>query len=430
MTDPHFERARLLLDQERHELAAQELRQSLANDPSNANAHALLALCLLPSEAYDSATEEAEQAIHLAPDHSFTHYVLSTVLSERNRFPEAEIAIREALALDSLRPAYFGRLAEIKFATNRWQESLAAAEQGLQLDPEDRFCTNLRVMSLVKLGRTTEAGEAVQRSLEKRPEDALTHANLGWTLIEQGDHTRALDHFRESLRIDPTLDWARSGIVEALKSKYFVYRVMLGYFLWMMKLSGRARWGILLGGYFGFRLLGRVARDNPDLAPWILPFLICYGVFVIMTWIASPLFNLLLRLNRFGRLALSRKQIVTSNWVGGCLLGVAVSVPLAFLIGSSAAVCLGLTCAFAIPPLSAIYSCHQGWPRMTMVAITVSLVAVGLTDTGLTIANTFWGEATPTWLINLDRALFSLFIFAAIGSQLAANALVSVVPRK
>ena len=66
----------------------------------------------------------------------------------------------------------------------------------------------------------------------------------------------------------------------------------------MAKLSSRAQWMILLGGYFGYNFLANAAQQNPGIAPFVLPFLILYIAFAVMTWIASPLFNLLLRLDR------------------------------------------------------------------------------------------------------------------------------------
>src|SRR5206468_3894993 len=146
-----------------------------------------------------------------------------------------------------------------------------AAEQGLQLDPEHVGCANLRAMAMVKLGRKAEAGATIDAALAKNPDNALTHANQGWTLLEKGDAKKALEHFCEALRLDPENAWARHGIVEALKARNLIYAVMLKYFLWMSKLSRQAQWAIILIGYFGNQMLGSMARTNPRLAPWVLP---------------------------------------------------------------------------------------------------------------------------------------------------------------
>jgi len=61
----HLERAILLAQQSRFDLAENELRQALVLEPENAHAHALLATCLAEREKFDEATAEATQAIHL-----------------------------------------------------------------------------------------------------------------------------------------------------------------------------------------------------------------------------------------------------------------------------------------------------------------------------------------------------------------------------
>src|SRR5262245_51034969 len=86
MINARLERAVLLFQQQRWDLAEQELRHTLGEEPNNARAHAILALCLSAQEKHVEDMSEAQQAIHLAPDWSFAHYAYSTVLFTRNRF--------------------------------------------------------------------------------------------------------------------------------------------------------------------------------------------------------------------------------------------------------------------------------------------------------------------------------------------------------
>jgi tetratricopeptide (TPR) repeat protein len=83
-------------------------------------------------------------------------------------------------------------LAAIRFDQRRWQDALTAAEQGLQNNSGHVGCTNLRAMALVKLGRRQEAGASIDVALAKNPENAITQANQGWTLLEKGDYTQWL----------------------------------------------------------------------------------------------------------------------------------------------------------------------------------------------------------------------------------------------
>jgi tetratricopeptide (TPR) repeat protein len=194
--NPNLQRALLLFDQSRHEQAETELRQALASEPHDPYAHALLGLCLSHREQFKEATEEAQQAVHLAPDFAFAHYALATILHNRDRDDEALPVITEALRLDSSEPSFFALLSAIHLNERHWQPALEAAEQGLRLDSEHTACTNLRAIAMVKLGRKTEAGQTIDAALARHPDNSLTHANQGWTLLEKGEPKKALEHFR------------------------------------------------------------------------------------------------------------------------------------------------------------------------------------------------------------------------------------------
>lgn len=374
--DPHINRANLLMAQRRYDLAANELRQGLTVNPDDALAHALLALCLSEAKNHTEATAEAGRAIHLAPDLSFGHYVLASVLSDQDRFAEAERAVGEAIRLNSEEADYFALAAQIKMGQRRWAGALEAAEAGLRLDPEHIPCANLRAMALVKLRRKDEAGSAIGAALARDPENALTHANQGWTLLEQQRHVEALTHFREALRLDPELEWAREGIVEALKARYLIYRIMLRYFLWIAKLSTRAQWGLIIGAFIVSRILRSVVRTQPALAPFVWPVLGVYFVFVVSTWIAKPLFNLLLRLDSFGRLTLSRNQIRGSNWVGVCILAALGCGITGALAGAPAMLLVALGCGMMMIPVAATFEAQTNKGRRSLSVYTIVLAAL------------------------------------------------------
>ena len=420
--NPNLERALLLYQQSRYDMAETELRQALATEPHDAYAHALLALCLAHREKYQEATDEAQQAIHLRPDFPFAHYTIAHVFFDRNRFSEALTAINEAIRLDPEDADQYALLANIHLQERRWQDALNAAEQGLQFNPEHVGCTNLRAMAMVKLGRKAEAGATIDSALSKNPDNSLTHANQGWTLLEHSDAKKAAEHFREALRLNPENEWARKGIIEALKARNVVYAVMLKYFLWMGKFSRRGQWGIILAGYFGFRILGAIARDNPDLAPWILPLQILYIAFALMTWLAYPFFNLLLRLNKFGRLVLSREQTVATNWFGLCLLLALVGLAMCAFKGFVAPwILIALVFGLLLLPVSAIFKCHTGSPRYIMAALTVLLALFGVGGIIARFANEGPSDAATT--------LLGLFILGTVASTWVANILVMKRPR-
>ncbi len=316
----HLSRAELLIQQGRYELAEEQLRLALTEGTETATAHALLALCLLQRDKFDDAAMEAQQAIHDAPDEALGFYALATVHWKRNRLNDAQSAILEAIRLEPWNAQYFHVLAGVEANRYHWQESLAAAEQGLACDPDHVGCNNLRAMALVNLGRKEEAGRSIDATLAKNPEDAVTHANQGWTLLHQGQPNDAMKHFREALRLEPNLEWARLGIIEAMKARFFLYRWLLTLFLWLTRFPPKIQLALMLGLIFGRRLLAGVIEAVPVLEPLALPLTIVYVLFVWMTWTAPSLFNLVLRLDPFGRLVLNASERLESTLVGVCLV--------------------------------------------------------------------------------------------------------------
>lgn len=428
--NPNLERGRLLMGQDRLELAAEQFRLVLAGEPDHAEAHALLSLCLVSQERFDEAESEARQAVGLAPDDAFAHYALARVLIARNRLDEAVAAIAESLRAEPGDADYHAVHAEIRFARREWAETLAAAENGLRFDPEHVGCNNLRALALVKLGRAKEAGETIDATLARSPEDAMSHANRGWTLLEQGDRKRALHHFRESLRLEPNNDWARSGIVEALKAGNPVYAVMLRYFLWMQKLSQTAQWAVVFGGYIGNRLLGSLAASNADLAPWVNPIRYAYLVFALLTWLAQPLFNLLLRLNRDGRLALNEEETRSANLVGACLGMSLGSAALWAVSGFSGRFFLPVLLFFALSlPVSGCFSVPHGWPRKVM-AVFASLMAACTFVAVWTHGVLGAGDSTGGVASDLGSAAIGLFVVGCIACPWIVNGLIMVRPRR
>jgi len=408
-----------------YELAERELRQALAQDPGDPTAHALLALCLSEQERFDHAEAEAKIAVGRGSELGLVHYALARVLYDRNRLDEAADALQDAIRREPEQASYFSLLAAIHYDQRRWKDALTAADQGLALDPEHPGALNLRAMALRQLGRDREAAEALEGALAKDPERALTHANRGWTVLHQGDPAGALESFREALRLDPTLETARLGVVEALKARHAVYRVLLRYFTWMEKLSRRDQWLVLLGGYFGYRWLSRVADASPGLRPIIWPVLGGYILFALMTWIGPAVFDTTLRFNRFGRLTLSDDERLQSTLISLALGVAAVATILFILTGAETALAGLLTSLFVSMPLAATFRAQPGWPRATMAWYTSVLAALGVIVMLLVARDESRGvDGGPGW------GLFIFFLLAAFAAQWVGNWLAGVRPKR
>ncbi len=426
---PNIQRGLHLYELNRFPEAESEFRQAVGVDPNNGYARAMLALTLSHLERYDDAEREVREALKLDPGEAFVHYARAFVLDDRLRFPEAEAAIAEAISIEPENVNFYALLAQIRLNQKKWDAALEAAETGLQIDSEDVQCTNLRAMALVKLGRKEEAGLTIDSALAKDPENSVTHANQGWTLLHAGQHEKALEHFCESLRLDPDNEWARQGIIEALKARNFIYAWMLKYFLWMGRLSSNMQWGVILVGFFGMRMLRGVSKDYPALAPYILPIQVIYLIFVFLTWTADPLFNLLLRLNKFGRMVLTRQEIVASNWVGA-FVGLAVVCLLGAIVGPGGFLMGAFVFGFSVLPLSAVFKCQPGWPRFAMTAYTIAVTGTGVASL-VSLLLSGGGELMTREDFNALRGtLLAVFLIGILLAGWVANFLIMQRPKR
>jgi tetratricopeptide (TPR) repeat protein len=410
----HLERALILFEQSRFDLAEQEVRRDLESEPDNATAHALLSLCLAERGEHRQAMWTAQEAVTREPDLPFAHYALASILQDRERLDEASVAIEEAIRLDPKNTNFLAQLASIRLDQGRWPDVLEITEQGLRMDPEHVACINFRALALNRLGRAAEARAAIETALARDPLNAVTHANQGWACLERGDATQALEHFREALRLDAEFAMARHGIVECLKTRYTVYRVLLRFMLWMAGLSKRSQWGLILGGAVGYLGLLVVKSKWPDYEPIIWPVLIVYLLFGVLTWIADPLFNLLLRLDPFGRLALTPIQLVASTWVGICLLGTVLAGVVGLVLLSPGILLGAAMCGCLVIPVTGVFNCPTGWPRWVMMGYTLVLALLGTISASLFVAVV--GMTDPLefhWYLAWAWGLFVVFLVGA-----------------
>lgn len=405
------DRAEVLLQQGRPELAEPELRRALTEEPHDPDLHAVLALCLLDLDRPKEALAEAEAAIALAPDEGFGHYARSRALLELDRPAEAEAAIRAALDDNPFHPTYWGALASIEMVRRRWTQALAAADAGLALDPEHVVCNNLRASALVHLGRRDEAGATLSATLARNPGVAHTHANQGWALLHRGEVPQAMEHFREALRLEPGHDWARAGLVEAMKARNPVYGLLLRYFLWMSRLPTGTQWLVMVGGLVGYRVVLSAVQRTPGLQWLAWPVILGWAGFVYLTWTATDLFNVVLLLDPMGRHALTRRERLHAAIVGGAFAVLLAFVVAVIATGAALVPTAGATLtALATLPLAGALR-RSGWRRMVLGGAAAAVAGLGAAawaafTFGEPGANEFFSAAltvgvASTWLAGL-----------------------------
>jgi len=389
-------------------------RQAVSENPQDGLAHAILAQALSHQKNVREAFREIQLAIQLSPAEPHVHYLHSIILFQRKQWKPAKEAIREAIRLYPENADYYGILSAFHFEDHDWKTALEIAEQGRAIEPENEQCINMMAAALIKLGRRDELAKVLGDALARNPENDEAHANQGWAALHAGQMEVTMLHFREALRLNPDNRSARNGILESLRARNPLYRIILRYFLWMSRMNTQARWGVILGGYVFIRVINSIGMTVPILAPFTFLLSIVYMLFAIFTWIARPMTDLLLRLDRNGRLLLSKSQIQSTN-VGLLLVAVAVGLFLIGLINESPACFGGALGALAlILPVFGSFQVQAGNKRNALLVYTLVLTFVGIGA---------FGQALSFWKAPFD--LSNIFFLGWIAFSWIANIVAS-----
>ena len=406
--DIRLSKVEILIQQQKFTEAEKILQNLLTQDSSNLNYLSLLAEVYLQQGLYDKANSIIENAIGQAPDVSYLFYMKSRIAIQQDNTKEAEKSIQQALELDPYDADYFALLAHIKLWQKKYDEALQIADQALEIDAENLFAINTRSTALTKLNRPEESFQTIENALREDPNNAYTHSNYGWGLLEKGDHKKALTHFQEALKINPEMEHAQLGILEALKAKNPVYRLFLKYAFWMGNMTSQYQWGFIIGFYVLYRILRSMANNIEPLQPFLNPLLVILAVFAFSTWIISPISNLFLRFNKYGQLLLDKKEKMSSNFVA-ISAGIFLICLVLYLVTQNTSFIVPAAFGFAMMlPLSVMFSPSKY--KNALVFYTAGLAVVGIAAIGMTFTT---GALFSIWT--------TIFILAFFVFQWVAN---------
>ena len=310
--------------------ALEQLDRLIREEPYHGTAHALRALIHANQGRLDRAADDAGTAKQLAPEHPFVLYAVGAVALQQGAVLEA---IRAAQEAQQLNPTYADAVlleARARATAGQWPRVIALADGVLEQDPDNEEAAVLAAVARDVERKGVLDDEAWKSLAERFPFNPVARAGSGWTRMHAGQIRAARAEFEQALALDPSLPWAKQGLVLALKARNPVYALLLRFFLWFSALPTRTRTYVLIGGLLAYNFLRRTARTEPELKPFITPLLIAYAGFVVLSWLADPLLNLALMARPEGRRLLTPDEKRGALLVGACLT-------LAALLGAVAA---------------------------------------------------------------------------------------------
>jgi tetratricopeptide (TPR) repeat protein len=401
-------RAQLLMQQQRFSDAEKILASLLSNYPEDLQSLTLMAEIKIQQGHLVAALQFIDRAISQSPDFGFLFYLKARVMLQSDRYDEAEDFLKESTILEPEDADFFALWASVKLNRKKFDEALILSGHALELDPENILALNIRSTALLKLNRNSEALETIEGALHKSPDNPHTHANFGWNLLEKGEPKKALEHFKNALKFDPNNEYAQAGMAEALKARYFLYKLFLKYSFWISNLTEKYQWGVIVGFYLGFKFIRLIAEQYKSLQPILYPLIGLLFVIAFSTWIITPVSNLFLRLNKYGKHLLDEKEKLSSNFVAGSAALFFVGIFLFLVFNNSSFLTIAAFGLVMMIPFSVMFSPTKYKNSLKIYASLMFLV-------GLIAIITAFASNEPVNVFSL------IFIFGAVGFQWVAN---------
>jgi tetratricopeptide (TPR) repeat protein len=144
-----------------------------------------------------------QQTVKDYPDSSGGWLLLGTALLARQDLGGAEEALRTAsrLASDSVEIAFY--LGNVRFLRNDHREAAAYFQQAVQRKPDFALAHYNLGQCLMRLGDRDGAIAAFRAAVRCKPDYADAHALLGDLLLQTGHRAEALAHLRDAAQLDP-----------------------------------------------------------------------------------------------------------------------------------------------------------------------------------------------------------------------------------
>lgn len=236
----------VLIRADRIEEATTALRNAAGREPRLPPENLKSAEGLARSGQWAAAYVRFRAATLLQPEHARAHFGAGQCAARIGRHAEAHTLLRQAIALDgNFVPARleFGFLLlarqEPQAAREQFRAALAAddgsgtahlglakaedalgnsaaataeLERALALAPADADVNRAWAESLARRGRFTDAIGYYRRAAQAKPQDAATHAGLGFVLFLSDRKSEAVAAWKEALRLDPAFPGLRERL--------------------------------------------------------------------------------------------------------------------------------------------------------------------------------------------------------------------------
>ncbi|HMG73943.1 MAG TPA: TPM domain-containing protein [Pyrinomonadaceae bacterium] len=169
-------------------------------------------------EDANEAGRLAELATQAGPDSAVAHQALGEARHIALRLDEAESEFARALALDPKSSAARIAVADMKRAAGKFAAALALYREQLQIDPTSNAARAGVVVSLLELGKKSEADQELNNA--SKDKDLARNLQLlvgaAYWFLAHDDPARGLELANKAVALEPRYAWAQIALARAL----------------------------------------------------------------------------------------------------------------------------------------------------------------------------------------------------------------------
>lgn len=228
-------------------------------------------------DRYSEGAAAARRGLELEPEHMELLDVLALNLIELGELEEAEEALLSALELAPDHPTLLCHYALACVHGGGHTKARRLVDRAAGLDPESIDVLRTRAQVAYLSGETKNAKQYTDDLLEVEPEDRTGHLLRGNLLVDGDNVHRAVRHFEEAARLDPTdADTARVARHNKTLTHWLQWPVYP-----IQRFGPLKVWGVYLG------LL--VLTSATGLWYIAAPLLFLYLFMIVYSWTIAPL---------------------------------------------------------------------------------------------------------------------------------------------
>ena len=256
-----FNEALNLVSQGNADHAEKLCRNSIQENPQDANLIALLGAILVKKKHYEEAAEWLQQAVEIAPTFAKAHEDLGFALLQQQHTEEALKILQKATRLDPSLDLAFLNLGKALALLGKGKEADEAFEKSFDLNPERKKLAHaaehqragrfdeakelyrevlrknptnvdaLRMMGIIASGdgHNDEAERLFRRAVSSAPDFVDAILDLGGALKEQNRFEEAIECFRKAITLEPSNVKAHFQLASTLSPAALTYEAIEEY---------------------------------------------------------------------------------------------------------------------------------------------------------------------------------------------------------